>query len=289
MRSHSSRLTRVPDASRHGLPCWPPARGHPVAWLPPGWLRSSTASGCSPSGAGPPRRHLAGADGGRPASSTCTCTAGAGRRSTAVDPEAAATVVRHPPRPRHHDDGGQPGHRLAGRLAASCDALASLADDGLVAGIHLEGPWLSPRRAGAHDRSQLVDPTAAGGRPAGRRRRRPPADGHARAGAARLRCRRSRAGRRGVVAAVGHTDATYDETRAALDAGATAGTHLFNAMPPLHHRQPGPVAALLESSAYLELVADGVHVHPAVLALAWRPGRTASGHRRHGGRRRGRR
>jgi N-acetylglucosamine-6-phosphate deacetylase len=78
-----------------------------------------------------------------------------------------------------------------------------------------------------------------------------------------------------VVAAVGHTDATYDETRAALEAGATAGTHLFNAMPPLHHRQPGPVAALLESSAYLELVADGVHVHPAVLALAWRTGRTA--------------
>ena len=79
----------------------------------------------------------------------------------------------------------------------------------------------------------------------------------------------------GVVVAVGHTDATYDETRAALEAGATAGTHLFNAMPPLHHRQPGPVAALLESSAYLELVADGVHVHPAVLALAWRTGRTA--------------
>ena len=79
----------------------------------------------------------------------------------------------------------------------------------------------------------------------------------------------------GVVAAVGHTDATYDETRAALEAGATAGTHLFNAMPPLHHREPGPVAALLESSAYLELVADGVHVHPAVLALAWRTGRTA--------------
>ena len=46
-------------------------------------------------------------------------------------------------------------------------------------------------------------------------------------------------------------------------------------MPPLHHREPGPVAALLESSAYLELVADGVHVHPAVLALAWRTGRTA--------------
>jgi N-acetylglucosamine-6-phosphate deacetylase len=79
----------------------------------------------------------------------------------------------------------------------------------------------------------------------------------------------------GVVAAVGHTDATYDETLAALDAGANAGTHLFNAMRPLHHREPGPIAALLGSSAYLELVADGVHVHPAMLALAWRDGRTA--------------
>jgi len=71
----------------------------------------------------------------------------------------------------------------------------------------------------------------------------------------------------GVVVAVGHTDATYAETRAALEAGATVGTHLFNAMPPLHHREPGPVAALLESSAYLELVAAGVNVPPSVLGL----------------------
>ena len=93
----------------------------------------------------------------------------------------------------------------------------------------------------------------------------------------------------GAVVAVGHTDATYDETRAALGSGATAGTHLFNAMPPLHHREPGPVAALLESSAYLELVADGVHVHPAVLALAWRGRPHRAGHRCDGGGWRGRR
>ena len=52
--------------------------------------------------------------------------------------------------------------------------------------------------------------------------------------------------RRGVVAALGHTDATYAVTRQALDAGATVGTHLFNAMRGLHHREPGPVLALLE-------------------------------------------
>ena len=58
----------------------------------------------------------------------------------------------------------------------------------------------------------------------------------------------------GVVAAIGHTDATYEVARAALDAGATAGTHLFNAMRGLHHREPGPGVALLEHpDAYVEL------------------------------------
>ena len=79
----------------------------------------------------------------------------------------------------------------------------------------------------------------------------------------------------GVVAAIGHTDATYDEARAALDAGATVGTHLFNAMRGLHHREPGPVAALLERpDAYVELIADGVHVHPALVGMvaAAKPG-----------------
>jgi N-acetylglucosamine-6-phosphate deacetylase len=71
------------------------------------------------------------------------------------------------------------------------------------------------------------------------------------------------------VAAVGHTDATYDQVHAALDAGASVGTHLFNAMRPIHHREPGPVTALLERpDAFVELIADGVHVHPAVLRLA---------------------
>ena len=160
-------------------------------------------------------------------------------------------------------------------LAASCSSLASLADDGVVAGIHLEGPWLSRARAGAHEPSLIVDPT-----PEAVSRLVEASRGHLRM----VTIAPERPGAlsaieqlvaAGVVVAVGHTDATYDQTRAALEAGATAGTHLFNAMPPLHHRQPGPVAALLESSAHLELVADGVHVHPAVLALAWRTGRTA--------------
>ena len=160
-------------------------------------------------------------------------------------------------------------------LATSCAALASQAEAGLIGGIHLEGPWLSPRRAGAHDPSLLEEPT-----PAAVARLVDAARGHLRMvtlapelpGALPAIEALVAAG---VVVAVGHTDATYAETRAALAAGATAGTHLFNAMRSLHHREPGPVAALLESAAYVELVADGVHLHPSVLALAWREGRTA--------------
>jgi N-acetylglucosamine-6-phosphate deacetylase len=75
----------------------------------------------------------------------------------------------------------------------------------------------------------------------------------------------------GTVVAVGHTAATYDETRAALDAGAAVATHLFNAMRPINHREPGPIVALLEDERVtVELIPDGVHLHPAVVALAAR-------------------
>ena len=75
----------------------------------------------------------------------------------------------------------------------------------------------------------------------------------------------------GVIAAIGHTDATYEQTREAIEAGATVATHLFNAMPPLGHRAPGPVAALLEDPRVtVELINDGTHLHPAALELAFR-------------------
>ena len=147
--------------------------------------------------------------------------------------------------------------------------LAPLVEEGLLAGIHLEGPWLSPQHAGAHDVALLSEPTPAD------------VDRLLVAGAGTVRMvtlapevrggldavRRLAAA--GVVVAVGHTDATYEVVRAAFDAGASVGTHLFNAMRGLHHREPGPVAALLEHpDVFVELVADGVHVHPAVLRLA---------------------
>jgi len=70
------------------------------------------------------------------------------------------------------------------------------------------------------------------------------------------------------VAAIGHTEATYEQARAAIDAGATVATHLFNAMRPVHHREPGPVVAALEDPRVtVELVTDGVHLHPALHRL----------------------
>lgn len=154
-------------------------------------------------------------------------------------------------------------------LVASATRLGDLVDGGLIAGIHLEGPWLSPLHQGAHDPELL---TAPDDRSVDRLLE--ATHGHLRmvtlapelpVAPAAIR----RLVSAGVVVAIGHTDATYDQARAALDAGAAVGTHLFNAMRGLHHREPGPVVALLEHpDAYVELIADGVHVHPAMIGLA---------------------
>ena len=93
----------------------------------------------------------------------------------------------------------------------------------------------------------------------------------------------------GVIAAVGHTDCSYAVAAAAIDAGARVATHLFNAMRPIHHRDPGPIIALLDDPRVtVELIADGIHLDPALLPLRQphrrpRPGR--AGHRRDGRRR----
>ena len=75
----------------------------------------------------------------------------------------------------------------------------------------------------------------------------------------------------GVVVSLGHTNASYEEAKAAIAAGASRATHLYNAMPPWHHRAPGVVAACLESpQVVVELICDLVHVAPPMLRLAWR-------------------
>jgi len=144
-------------------------------------------------------------------------------------------------------------------------ALADQVDAGLIAGMHLEGPWLAVKRCGAHDPALLRDPdpdeidrVLAAGRGTIRMVTLAPE----RLGAVAAIERIVGAG---AVAAVGHTEATYEQTRAAITAGASVGTHLFNAMRPIHHREPGPVIALLEDPRVtVEVICDGVHVDAAL-------------------------
>ncbi|MFF5981133.1 N-acetylglucosamine-6-phosphate deacetylase [Streptomyces olindensis] len=155
-------------------------------------------------------------------------------------------------------------------LARRAGLLSELAEQGEIAGIHFEGPFISPCRKGAHSEELLRDPDPAEVRKL---------IDAARGRAAMVTLATELPGgldsvrllsEHGVIAAVGHTDATYEQTVQAIDAGATVATHLFNAMPPLGHRSPGPIAALLEDDRItVELINDGTHLHPAALQLAF--------------------
>ncbi|MFD5052457.1 N-acetylglucosamine-6-phosphate deacetylase [Streptomyces tendae] len=155
-------------------------------------------------------------------------------------------------------------------LARHAGMLAELAQQGDIVGIHFEGPFISPCRKGAHDEQLLRHPD-----PAEVRKLVDAAHGHAKmmtlatelpGGLDSVRLLVEH----GVIAAVGHTDATYEQTVQAIDAGATVATHLFNAMPPVGHRAPGPITALLEDERItVELINDGTHLHPAALQLAF--------------------
>lgn len=160
-------------------------------------------------------------------------------------------------------------------LAAQIGSLVPLVERGELAGIHLEGPWLAASRCGAHSPRLLADPTiedverllGAGtgtGAQAGVVRMitlAPERDGAL--GVIRL------LRERGIIAAIGHTEADEAVVERALEAGASVGTHLFNAMPSIHHRAPGPIPRLLtDPRATVELIADGVHLEPSVLRLA---------------------
>ncbi|MFI7217693.1 N-acetylglucosamine-6-phosphate deacetylase [Micromonospora maritima] len=148
-------------------------------------------------------------------------------------------------------------------------AFRPLVEEGVLAGIHFEGPYLSADRCGAQNPEFLRDPSTAelaelielGGGAVRMVTLAPERDGATAAIELLVG--------RGVVAAVGHTDASWEQTRAAVAAGASVGTHLFNGMRPVHHREPGPVVALLEApSVVCELVADGVHLHDGMLGFA---------------------
>jgi N-acetylglucosamine-6-phosphate deacetylase len=144
-----------------------------------------------------------------------------------------------------------------------------VAEDGPVAGIHFEGPYLSTVRCGAQNPAYLRDPSLD------------ELTTLVEAGAGAIRMVTVAPERPGaldairflvhndVIAALGHTDATYEQTLAGVAAGGSVGTHVFNGMRPPHHREPGPVIALLASPRVVcELIADGTHLHDGMLTFA---------------------
>ena len=136
-------------------------------------------------------------------------------------------------------------------------------------GVHLEGPFLSCNKRGAHNPDCLRAPdinlfdrlnAASGGR----------------VRLITLACDTEgapaliRHAAQVCTVSLGHTNADYDTALTAYAAGATHTTHLYNAMPPLLHRQPGVIGAALDSNASVELICDGLHIHPAVIRATYR-------------------
>jgi N-acetylglucosamine-6-phosphate deacetylase len=158
-----------------------------------------------------------------------------------------------------------------GRYQAFLEALSGTRNvpGARILGAHLEGPFLSPVRKGAHDPANLL-----------------PIDLRliqelAGSGLVRMMTLAPELPRaweairllldNGVVPSAGHTDATYEELVGAVEAGLRTGTHLYNAMSPLVHRAPGVVGALLsDDRTSVGIIADGVHVHEAALQIAYR-------------------
>ena len=198
---------------------------------------------------------------------------GGGGAEVGPDPHAVADVAAF--HARHGTTG-----LLATTVPAAEDALVDTvravaavarrpyAEAAQVLGCHLEGPFLSAARPGALDVRHFRAPDGA------------ELDRLLDAGGGSVQMiviapelpgaldLIATAAAEGVVVSIGHTDATYDEATAGIDRGARAATHLFNGMRPMHHREPGPAgAALATPRVTVELIADGVHVHPAAIRL----------------------
>ena len=143
-----------------------------------------------------------------------------------------------------------------------------------VLGAHVEGPYLSAAYRGAHDVSLIRDPSLKETLELLK------AQDHSSLKIRMTTIAPEKPGalevirelvKHGVIVAVGHSAATYEEALKAFEAGASCITHLFNAMSSLHHRQPGLVGAALEDNDIIvNLIVDGIHLHPAIVRLIYR-------------------
>ncbi len=153
-------------------------------------------------------------------------------------------------------------------LASAIEAPRSSDSIAVPVGIHLEGPFVSHLKRGVHPAACIQQPSVELFE-----RFQQAARGHIRLVTLAPELPHSLevieyATARGVRVSMGHSNATMKETQAAIAAGATSSTHLFNAMRPLDHREPGIVGTILDSEdVYAEMICDGVHVHPALIRL----------------------
>lgn len=151
-------------------------------------------------------------------------------------------------------------------MTDSVDSLESITsrpldtDGAVAAGFHLEGPYISRKRKGAQNEAYIKPPVAS--------------ELASMKNVKKITVAPELEGMpdfiRGAdcLISIGHTDCTYEQAAEAIKAGASCLTHTFNAMPPFHHRETGPIGAALELGAYAELICDGVHVSRAgVIAL----------------------
>jgi N-acetylglucosamine-6-phosphate deacetylase len=196
---------------------------------------------------------------------------GGGHDFTASEADLAAGVAYHQRRGTTRT--------LVSLMTASLDAMceqlgwvAELARGGRfqVAGAHLEGPFLAAGRCGAQNGAHLQPPdrqVMSKLVEAGQGFLRTVTVAPELPGALEVIAELVAAG---VVAAIGHTDASYEQATAGYAAGASLTTHLFNAMSPMNHRKPGAVVAALDSGAAFEIINDGAHVHEAMISLAAR-------------------
>ncbi|WP_017435315.1 N-acetylglucosamine-6-phosphate deacetylase [Saccharococcus caldoxylosilyticus] len=139
-----------------------------------------------------------------------------------------------------------------------------------VLGIHLEGPFISPKRAGAQHPKNIIEPNIELFQ-----KWQNIANGHIRLVTLAPEEKNGLAltaylKEHGVVASIGHSDAVYKQVKVAIDAGVKHATHLFNGMRGIHHREPGVAGAvLMHEEVICELIADGVHVAPEMIRFAY--------------------
>ncbi len=194
---------------------------------------------------------------------------GGGEGLFGADPESSRRAILHHLR---HGATGIVASLMPAPLEALRASLATLANLGspVLLGAALEGPFVSPARAGALSREFLLPPDVQTFRSlvlGFEKFVRIVALAPELPGAFSLL---SEILRLGAIPALGHTDADYLIARKAVEAGASLFLHLFNAMRPFHHREPGAVGAALDTDAFVELIVDGYHLHPAAVRLALR-------------------